>query len=211
MPDRPNVGLAWPAAGQIDVWFFAWDPADSPSSRYRILERYGGAEGPLRVIYRASGQPAVEGRPDLSISLSHSGAVAALAIGRECALGVDLERVRPIAQIDRLARRFFSEDETAAVLRCPEPERLFAFFRTWVRKEAYLKGLGGGVPSRLRSFAVLEEPDGSLSIPFTRLESEPVSAWSLVDLAAPGGYVAALAADREIEGARIRKEEGLKA
>lgn len=210
MPDRQGDGLTWPVAGQIDVWFFAWDPSDSPSSRYRILERYSRAEGPLRAIHRASGQPAIEGRPDLAISLSHSGSFAALAIGRECAVGVDLERVRPIAQIERLARRFFCEDEAAAVLRRPEPERLFAFFRTWVRKEAYLKGLGGGVPSRLRSFSVLEGPDGSLSIPFTTLGAEPASSWSLVDLVAPGGYAAALAADRAIEGVKIRKEEGFK-
>ena len=75
--------------------------------------------------------------------------------------------------------------------------RLAAFFRTWVRKEAYLKALrcGLGVPAGLPRFRVTVAADRPPAILETRLEPGGTSSFSLYDLDAPSGYVGALAAE----------------
>ena len=201
-PSDDRFGLA---GGEIHVWMTAHPPDDRLSeSPYEILARYTRQRIPSFEIGRSpSGKPMLgEGDP-LAFNLSHSGDWSMLAVGRVGQLGIDVERIRPIAGVERLARRFFSQEEANVLLRLPAEERIRAFFRTWVRKEAYLKGLGGGVPSRLRCFTVAAS-DEAPEVLSTDLEGVAGrSSWSLVDLEAPDGYAAALAIDGEAGRIRV--------
>ncbi len=78
-------------------------------------------------------------------NVGHSGdlAVFALATGRE--VGIDVERKRPILDLDRVAAIALSPAETAALQHLPAAARLDAFFERWTRKEAYLKACGDGL------------------------------------------------------------------
>lgn len=136
----------------------------------------------------------------LSFNLSHSGDRALLAVARHRHVGVDLERVRPIGDIVALARRFLSPEEADRITALVGASRRTAFFRMWTRKEAYVKGLGGNVPADLRRFSILADESGVPRIRRTELEEGRLSSWSVVDLAAPAGYVAAFA----IDGGRAR-------
>jgi 4'-phosphopantetheinyl transferase len=106
-------------------------------------------------------------------------------------VGVDIERIDPDADVVRLARRFFPTDEADELASLPSSERHEAFFRAWTRKEAILKGVGGGVPSRLRSV-----PSGIAR----GREAVPMAGtvWSLYELAVPELYAATLAADGQV-------------
>jgi len=142
------------------------------------------------------------GKPHLSemhqagieFSLSDSGEQVWIAVGQCGPLGLDIERTRGGLRIDDLTRRFLAEREVEALLSLPQEQRQAAFFRTWVRKEAYLKALGGGVPERLSRFAVSVAPDDRAAVVATQLEDDGVSSFSLYDLESPPGYVASLAA-----------------
>ena len=111
-----------------------------------------------------------------------------LAASRTHRLGVDIEHIDPDADVVRLARRFFPTDEADELASLPVDERHEAFFRAWTRKEAILKGVGGGVPSRLRSV-----PSGIAR----EREAVPMAGtvWILYELAVPELYAATLAAD----------------
>jgi len=159
-------------------------------ARRVILARILGREPRDIVIVRhGRGAPTVDapGR-SLHVSLSHSEDWMLLAASRTHRVGVDIERIDRATDVVRLARRFFPTDEANELASLPVDERHEAFFRAWTRKEAILKGVGGGVPSRLRSV-----PSG-----ITR-EHEAVpmagTAWSLFELAVPELYAATLAAD----------------
>jgi 4'-phosphopantetheinyl transferase len=115
-------------------------------------------------------------------SLSHSGDIAlvAVAVGRE--IGVDVERVRPVADLDGFAARYFSRTECAALGRVPPAERLRAHLGVWTLKEAYLKACGEGLTRELDAFdvtvgdaqprlaAVRDRPGDELRWTFARLE-----------------------------------------
>lgn len=99
------------------------------------------------------------GKPYLSMpgaprfNLSHSGRHALIAISETDEIGVDIEEVKPVIDLDALAERHFTARERS---RWPGDDRggtrLGRFLRGWARKEACLKALGDGLTIDTRSF-----------------------------------------------------------
>ena len=95
--------------------------------------------------YGASGKPALVGIAAApAFNLAHSGAWGVCAVARACEVGVDLEVIRSELDYARLAERFFSAAEKSCLQQCPPQRRRRLFYRIWTRKEAWLKGKGGG-------------------------------------------------------------------
>lgn len=142
------------------------------------------------------GKPAVAGTlPTFNLSHSAQHGLLALHAGG-LPLGVDLELARPFERAARIAARHFNAAEAAAVAAAAEgAEREAVFFRTWTRKEAYLKLTGLGLPGGLACVETgTEAAARSLRVP---AEHGLASAWvtSLeLPASAPTGLLAALAA-----------------
>jgi 4'-phosphopantetheinyl transferase len=159
----------------------------------------------VRLTCSARGKPSldVEAGSSLRFNLSHSGgrAVYAVSAGRE--LGVDVERVEPLVDMDAIASRFFSPRERTALSALSGLDRELGFYRCWTRKEAFLKALGEGLSRPLRDFdvGVLATTHASvLHVGWKRLEA---GRWSLVDLDQGPGFVGSLA----VEGPRPTVEQ----
>lgn len=119
-----------------------------------ILGRYLGID-PARLRYSTTGlgKPFVPGRP-IEFSLSHSGDAILIAVARDRAVGVDVERIQPEFPFQAIVDRYFPAHEKSALLRVHPSGRCRQFFGMWTRKEAALKltgrGLGGLEPARCR-------------------------------------------------------------
>jgi len=154
----------------------------------RILSRYVAAS-PQALAFRTGphGKPAlVHPAPARAIefNLSHCEDVALVAVARGRRVGIDVERVRPLAHAMRIARRFFHPAEFRALEALPPGERERAFFACWTRKEAFVKATGEGVARGLRGFAVWPDPPDPTSGP---------QGWRVQDIEAGEGYAGALA------------------
>jgi 4'-phosphopantetheinyl transferase len=130
----------------------------------------------------------------LSFNLTHSGELALVAISNSTEVGVDVERLRPLPDAGRLATRFFTPAESAALDQVPEAERASAFFRLWTRKEALLKATGIGIAQGLGRFEVSCDVAGRL----ISVDGDPAGAaqWTLHSWRPAEGYQAAVAAPR---------------
>jgi phosphopantetheinyl transferase len=110
-----------------------------------LLVRFGIPPDRSEVLPDAAGRPVVHAggapRPELRLSISHSGPWAAAACGR-VGLGVDLCTLGDGARLRRIAPRVFSRGEAAAVGAFRSEERSAA---AWAVKEACLKATGGGI------------------------------------------------------------------
>jgi len=84
-------------------------------------------------------------------SVSHSGRWWGCLMAEET-VGFDLEVCRQKVNYEKIADRFFSQEESQYV----RSAGLDAFFEIWVRKEAFVKYLGTGIGEGLDSFSVLE-------------------------------------------------------
>jgi 4'-phosphopantetheinyl transferase len=174
----------------------------------QLLARYLAASpAEIRFDRGAYGKPALPAPwsdSRIEFSASHSAEIALVAVGRGRALGVDIERIRPLPDFQDLSRNYFARFEADLLSRLPEAERLAAFFRTWARKEAVLKALGTGLSLGLDQVEVsLEcEPARIVAIRGDRVVA---AAWHLEDLPPAPGFAAALACGGgNREGARAR-------
>lgn len=123
-----------------------------------LLAAYLGC-GPRQVdiCKGAHGKPCLAGTDcvgALQFNLSHSGAYAAFAFGRNSSIGVDIEEVREIQEMEGIVAQHFTRREKDALLSCPKDRREEMFYRFWSRKEAVLKAQGEGLLRELDSVDV---------------------------------------------------------
>jgi len=143
-----------------------------------------------------NGKPFVHHHPGEAsheISLSHSGGVLLAAVSRAGEIGVDAEQIDPQVKHESIARRFFADEETAALAACGAAERERAFFRCWTRKEALVKALGDGLAHSLTTFAVSIEAVEVSPLLRTPAHWNGGAPWQLHDCAPGADYAGALA------------------
>ena len=150
----------------------------------------------LRFAYGPHGKPELAApfdRAGLTFNLAHSSDLALVAVTLGATIGADIERLRPVHDLDGVAEQTFSDRERRTLLALPACDRARAFFRCWTRKEAFVKALGDGLSYPLDSFSVslrdgdpprLENIDGDADIAL---------AWTILDLEPASGYAAAVA------------------
>lgn len=108
----------------------------------------------VELIKTSSGKPCLSGKGRFDFNLSHSGRWVVLAWGN-CPVGVDVEMISMDESKERLARRYFGEDEQAYLFAAHGQDRSRRFFEIWTKKESYLKYRGTGITCALNSFSVL--------------------------------------------------------
>jgi 4'-phosphopantetheinyl transferase len=145
-----------------------------------------------RSALRVFGNPSlIRGR--LTSRCRSSGTLAALALTADCRLGIDLEQVRVLPDMQSIANQFFCHEESVHIMSLPHSERELAFFCCWTRKEALLKAVGCGLSMPLNSFQVGVLPESRLQrVSLANGAGLPI-VWTLQDLSLEHGYASALA------------------
>jgi 4'-phosphopantetheinyl transferase len=143
--------------------------------------------------YSKRGKPKVTFETDVEFNVSHSGGVAVFAFARGVDIGVDVEKVKPIAELENIARRHFCAQECAQLIAQPEHERADAFFRCWTRKEAYIKATSDGLSAPLDQFQVTFLKDVECRFVHINGDEEEASRWALQNLELPAGFAGAVA------------------
>jgi 4'-phosphopantetheinyl transferase len=157
--------------------------------------------GKLDFVSSKRGKPQLSSEfagADLHFNLAHSEELGLLAITRIGALGVDIERVRRITDVDDLVVRFFSKRESALFQKLALPEKPTAFFNLWTRKEALLKATGQGIGMALNAVEVSFLPGDPARLLAIAGDAHVASGWSLQELAPAAGYVGATAVQAPI-------------
>jgi 4'-phosphopantetheinyl transferase len=141
--------------------------------------------GDLVFSYGPAGKPSLS---EISFNLAHSGAHGLIGVAAEKLIGVDIEEVRALPDLDDVARTVFAPGELVRWRGLDSRDRVSAFYRIWTRKEAYLKAMGEGIAHRLQKFEVAFEPNES-----ERIISGAEGVWSLHDVSPSEDLIAAVA------------------
>ncbi len=151
----------------------------------------------LRFAYNEHGKPALADadRGGIEFNLSHSHDRVLYAFSLRGRVGVDVERIRQAASDERVAERFFSNKEAAALAALPEADRCRAFFLYWVAKEAYIKARGEGLPAGLQRVELQLDPTAQDVQLLPMSAAEQAGSWSLQILNLEPTYAAALATE----------------
>ncbi|MEH2331393.1 4'-phosphopantetheinyl transferase HetI [Nostoc sp.] len=156
-----------------------------------ILGNYLGIQ-PLQVEfnYQQRGKPVLADRfadSGLAFNLSHSQGLGLCAVNCTCQIGVDLEYIRPMSDLEALAKRFFLAREYEMLRSLSHNQQQEVFFRYWTCKEAYLKATGDGLSQ-------LEQIEVSLTLTESA-KLQITEDWSLFELVPANNYVAAVAVE----------------
>lgn len=173
------------------------DALRRPQPRRRFIAAHGAvrvivggclAAPPEQLRWRRGrhGKPGLAGAwTGRQVNLSHSGRLAVVAVCERRPVGVDIQRLPPGFDPDRLAARYFPEPEAGFVAAARPADRADRFVRLWARKEACVKAAGG----RLMQGMILPvtrnpvcDPGGALPGPYR-----------VRDVPAPPGFRAAVA------------------
>lgn len=146
----------------------------------------------LVLCYSDKEKPSLSPSPSVEFNVSHSGDLALLAFARGRVVGVDVEQLRENFDYAAIARRFFSEQEQRQLAALAPSERYHGFFRCWTRKEAYIKAQGAGLSLPLDQLNVSLKPGDVNALLSTRPDDREAEEWSLQEVPASDGYVAAL-------------------
>ena len=92
-------------------------------------------------------------------NLSHSEEKCALVIGKQEALGIDIENSEKERRFNSLSKRYFSSSEHESIVKLAPREKRERFYRLWTLKEAYAKASGNSLAISLgkTSFSLDEE------------------------------------------------------
>ena len=148
-----------------------------------LLGRYL-KQPPRSLMFRYSdfGKPLLDPSQNpagITFNVAHSGDRALLAFGSWLDVGVDIEDLRIERGVAELAEAILTPAEHRRLLALPEARRKAEFLQTWTRREALAKGLGVGL-SVVTGSSPPAMPDSA--------------GWSICDIDAGEGYVAAVAA-----------------
>ncbi len=110
-----------------------------------LLSGYLGIPPKLvKIGKRRKGKPYSIDNPGLYFNMSNSGKKAVIAFSRDTELGIDIEQIRSLPDLDEMITRNFTSREIRFINGKPE-ERTTRFFRFWTIKESYLKAIGEGM------------------------------------------------------------------
>lgn len=147
--------------------------------RRLLAAHLGTSPSTLEIDYGKHGKPELRGGSAIQFNVSHSDKLAVLALSPGHRVGVDIERVRAIAEIDHIAGTRFSDEEIRDLASVAPEQRSRTFFRCWTRKEAFIKAIGEGLSS-------------SVSGPANHAKG-----WTLLDWSPLEGFAGAVAVENE--------------
>jgi 4'-phosphopantetheinyl transferase len=146
--------------------------------------------------YTSHGKPFIE-KCEIEFNVSHSGDWVLFAFARSAKLGVDIEHIRPMADMRDVAKQNFAAQEFVRWEATPEQDRTEAFYRCWTRKESFIKAIGEGLSCPLDSFEVAFGFDQPARLTNVNGTQALAAQWWMADLPAFTGYAAAVTARPE--------------
>jgi 4'-phosphopantetheinyl transferase len=152
--------------------------------RAALAAELGVAPRAVPLATTPEGRPYLPGVPWLDASCSAAEDLGVVVVGRDCRVGVDLERI-PAWSPDVLDEGWLRAAERQALLRLPAAARAEAATRSWTQKEAVLKARGTGLREHPRT--VCTEIGARAAV---------IDGWEITDVPVPDGWVASLAVNR---------------
>jgi 4'-phosphopantetheinyl transferase len=159
-----------------------------------ILSKYCGCQ-PFELIfgYNSCKKPFIRSPEfkEVKFNMSCSGDLMLVGLCNQNEIGIDIEKVCEITDLDNIASENFSLPELKylnATL-----DRTNAFYKIWTRKEAFIKAIGKGMYYPLKSFCVEVNSSGSCEhlVIFNHLTESKL--WRTAEINTSDSYIASMA------------------
>ena len=137
---------------------------------------------------------------ELHFNVSHSNNLALLAFSWQRRIGVDIEAMRPVPDLESVSKLVFSTRENVGFHLLPSEQQMEAFFDSWTCKEGYLKATGEGLSQAPSEIELSLLPGGGVRLLSVKGSQQEAKRWYLASFSPARGYKAALV----VEGIECR-------
>jgi phosphopantetheine--protein transferase-like protein len=179
-----STGLRELDAGEVHLWLCRRDAvADSTTFCRQVLSRYAAlSPQDWQFEHFGEGKPRlVDGQAELDFNLSHSAELLVCAVTAGDPVGVDIEFEKPARDVMRLASRFFSEAEVAALEACEASRQRARFYDLWTLKEATVKSRGEALAPLLKNVSFCLDYKADAVAVISSLSNDPVAGLALFE------------------------------
>ncbi len=128
-------------------------------------------------------------------SRSHSGNRVLHAFARDRRLGVDVEAIRPLKDLEQMAAYAITPRGRVRFFSLPQSHQIPAFFSCWTRKEAFMKAVGVGLSLSPQLFEMAFTANEPPALQHLDPTVEEGTEWQIRALDVGRGYATALAAE----------------
>ena len=157
----------------------------------------------VEFAYGNFGKPGLSlgtGNKNLEFNLSHSKDLALYSFNLKRRVGIDIEDIRPMPDMDDFAEKFFSPREAELLNSLSGEKKSEVFFTLWTCKEAFLKAHGSGLMFPLSHVEISLDAEGAAKIAAIDGDSNQASRWRLESFSPVAGYRASLVVEEGHEG-----------
>jgi 4'-phosphopantetheinyl transferase len=173
-----------------------------------LLGRYlSAAPESIAFSYGPDGKPEIAGG-EIYFNLSHSDNRVSFAFSSEFPLGLDIERIRPIPDLLRVANSICTPTELATLKSLPAEQQNKTFLQCWSRKEAFIKALGRGLSYPLDE--ICASSDGPVQLLNAQPEQTELTDWHFLSWEPGAEYLGAIVSRQPkalISGAQFRSDD----
>lgn len=158
-----------------------------------LADHLGKLPPDVQLARSSKGKPWCRDESSIGFNMSHADRKSMIAFARGQEIGVDLELIRDMKDLEGLIRKSLCPGEVQQ-LASDGPQRREGFFRFWTIKESYLKAIGEGMrlsPEKLE-FRIRRGEVELLAAPYPFGEDRPV----VREIFSHEGYAAAVSFER---------------
>jgi 4'-phosphopantetheinyl transferase len=152
----------------------------------------------IQFFYGDHGKPELintSGNANIHFNLSHSGSFILFALTLYQRIGVDIEYIHDVPEINQIAEIILSEIEYHIFQTLPEEDKKEAFFHYWTCKEAITKAIGIGLSQPPNSITTSISPGKPARLIRFKGDKKVASSWLIQSLYLDPDYAAAIAVE----------------
>jgi 4'-phosphopantetheinyl transferase len=155
----------------------------------------------IEFSYSPLGKPFITREPRapgllFNLAHSHNRAVYAFSLSRR--VGIDLEQIREMPEMDRFADFNYSSRECAFLNSLNEPEKTVTFYKIWTCKEAIFKAVGAGLTKEISQTEISLTAPTKPELVCIDGDIHQAAGWQLELFTPFEGYQAALAVENQV-------------
>jgi 4'-phosphopantetheinyl transferase len=134
---------------------------------------------------------------NLKFNISHSGDIGILAISREKLIGIDVEQLNYLDDIEDIINNYFSDYEISLLNDSKNSNRIELFYKIWTGKEAFIKAIGQGLTFPLKNISFGFDSQSGIILKY--IEEYPASSteWKIYNFVPQENYTSTLAVNME--------------
>lgn len=162
-----------------------------------ILSKYLDKEFNLiNYYYNEFGKPILSSdinHLNLDFNNSHSGNLGVMAITKKKPIGIDVEQVIELKNLDELINHIFTDNEINELYRLNQIDKTLMFYKIWTAKEAFVKAIGQGLSFPIKNIEFKIDSPRGISIRDIKEFPDSLNEWQIYNFTPKENYTSTIA------------------